>query len=330
MNLKDIGGQPGFTIIESVVVVFIFTLILGSILAAIRMIYRTQSYSLEQSVAVDEARRGVEIMAQEIRKARYGDNGAYPIERGAGKEFVFYSDIDGDGVTERVRYYLATVQSGMQSNECITYVRDGACEVFFTDFLQGTLKSAQLRVVTEGYYGHWSRYAELFVDNSKIMDICASGCSQCAGVWQGTQTVDVTMAAADNSLRIKMDSTNNVKNLCSWQNPNHAMKASFELSWVEEIPESGNELRKGVTEPSGSPVSYPADQELSTIITSYVRNAPPIFTYYDDKGDQITSDPSILRDTKMMKLFMVININPARAPEDYDLEQYVQLRNVKE
>ena len=108
------------------------------------------------------------------------------------------------------------------------------------------------------------------------------------------------------------------------------MKALFELSWTEEIPDSGNELRKDVTKPVGVPVTYPASGAVTTIITSHIRNAPPIFSYFDKSGNQIMSDPSILRDTKMMKLFMVVNINPNRAPDDYDLEQYVQLRNLKD
>jgi type II secretory pathway pseudopilin PulG len=322
--------KNGFTIIETIVAVFVFTITVAAVGSSIIAIYRTQSYTVEQAVAIDEARRGVDIMANEIRRARYGDNGAYPIEKGAGKEFIFYSDIDADGLTERVRYYLATVSSGSQTKECFTATQGGACSATFDNFLQGTLKTARVQVSTEGYYGTSSRYSEFYADGTKLANICDTGCSQCAGAWQGTETFDMSSAAADNSVQFTMDSTNSVRRLCQWINPNHAMKVKFDLSWTEEIQNSGNELRKGVIKPVGIPPTYPADQEVSTIITTYVRNAPPIFTYYDANGDQIISDPSILRDTKMMRLFMVVNVNPARAPYDYDLEQYVQLRNLKE
>jgi len=321
----------GFTLIEMIVAIFVFTLIFGALMSAIVMIYRTEGYSTDQASAINEARRGVDIMAEEIRKARYGDDGSYPIEKGAGKEFVFYSDIDNDGDAERVRYFLATVNSGTDLTQCVTTARGGSCSVTFANFLSptGILKSAQLVVSTEGYYGVTSRYSELYANSTKIANMCASGCTQCAGTWQGTQTFDVTSYAADGTLQLVMDSNNSVKNVCPWQTANHAMLATFALSWVEEIPELGNELRKGVTEPTGNPPSYPIDDEQSTVITTYVRNAPPIFTYYDENGDQITSDPSILTDTKMMRLFMVINVDVNRAPGDYELEQYVQLRNLK-
>jgi len=53
------------------------------------MLYRTGDYISDQAIAVDQARRGVDIMAQEIRNARYGEDGSYPIELAGSKEFVF-------------------------------------------------------------------------------------------------------------------------------------------------------------------------------------------------------------------------------------------------
>ncbi len=315
--------------IETIVAIFVFTLMMGSISAAIVMLYRTGDYISDQAIAVDQARRGVDIMAQEIRNARYGEDGSYPIELAGSKEFVFYSDIDNDGGIEKVRYYLATINTGSSFSNCVTTARGGSCSVTFSGFLTGNLKSAQAVVSTEGYYGNSSRYSDLYVDGTQIDTLCASGCTQCAGAWQGTQTYEVTSYAKDGTIQFMMDSSYNVKNSCSWQTLNHAMKATFAFSWVEEIPSLGNELRKGVIEPTGSPVSYPDANEASTIITQYVRNTPPIFTYYDADGNQIASDPSILTKTKMMRLYMVVNVNANRASEDYDLEQYVQIRNIK-
>jgi len=31
-----------------------------------------------------------------------------------------------------------------------------------------------------------------------------------------------------------------------------------------------------------------------------------------------------------VRLYMVINVDPNRPPDDYELEQYVQIRNLKE
>jgi prepilin-type N-terminal cleavage/methylation domain-containing protein len=328
-NRKHI--QSGFTIIETLTAIAVFTLMMATASAAIVTFYRSQSYAMEQAIAIDEARRSVDIMAKEVRQARYADSGAYPIEKGAGKEFIFYSDVDNDGQAERVRYYLATVNSGTQTKEGHSHSDGGAGNVTFDNFLSGTLKSAQVRVSTEGYYGTTSRYAALRADGQELTgNMCQNGCTECAGAWQGTQTFDVTAAAADNSIQFTLDGTNSVKAHCGWIDPDHSIKVKFEFFFTEEISNVGNELRRGVIEPSGRPVSYPAAQEQSKIITSYVRSAPPIFTYYDKDGNQITDDPSILRDTKMVRLYMTINVNPARAPNDYNLEQMVNIRSLRE
>ena len=49
----------------------------------------------------------MEIMTKEIRGISNSERGDYPINSFAGDEFIFYSDINYNGRTERVRYYLA-------------------------------------------------------------------------------------------------------------------------------------------------------------------------------------------------------------------------------
>jgi type II secretory pathway pseudopilin PulG len=321
----------GYTMVEMLVVIFVFTLVWGVIAQSIVMIYRTQGFAMDQSRAINEARKGVQAMAREIRQAAAGDNGAYPIELAADKEFVFYSDIDNDGKVERVRYYIATVNSGSQTAQCSSLVSGGSCGVTFHNFLTSgaTLTSAQVQVSLEGYFGAAGRTASVTADGTALATMCSAGCSQCGQTWQGTQTFDVASQAADNLITLTAAGTNTVKNLCSWQVNNHSLLAQYVFSWTEDIPNQDNTLKKGVIKPTGSPVTYPSNLEKITTVSSYVRNAPPIFTYYDATGNQITANPAILSNTTMMKLFMVVNVNPNRPPSDYQLEQYVQLRNLR-
>lgn len=316
--------------VETITAIAIFSLIIGAAGAAVTIIYRIQEFAMEQTIAADETRRGADIMIKEIRQACYGDNGAYPIEKATDKEFVFYSDIDGDGRAEKVRYFLATINSETRIAECHSTALGGSCSVNFSNFLTGNLKSAQVKVSTEGYYGTSGRYSEFFVNGIKFDNLCHNDCVQCAGAWQGTKTYDITAAAAGGTVQFVLDSTSSVRAQCQWINPNHSIKARFEMSFIEEIPGVGNELRRGVIEPTGNTAIYLADQEEVRIITSYIRSAPPIFTYYDKNGERIIDNPSILRDTKMVRLDIVVNVNPNRAPNDYHLDQFVSIRNIKE
>jgi len=96
----------GFTIIETLTTIAITVLALGAVSWAIISFYRANGYIIQQAIAVDNARRGIEMMIQEIREASYSDTGAYPIVSVSNTELIFYSDIDRDNNVERVRYTL--------------------------------------------------------------------------------------------------------------------------------------------------------------------------------------------------------------------------------
>jgi len=307
-----------FTLIETIVTVFIFSLLMTVVSSLIVALYRTHSYQWQQSIAIDEARRGIETMTREIKEAKQGDNGSYPIEKADDKEFIFYSDIDNDGKTERVRYFLGTISSEIQTQKCVTYLSGGSCSVNFSNFLKGTLKLAQVKVSVEGDLGASNEYVEIFADGTKLATLCQTGCTDCAGAWQGTEIFDVFSQASDNDITLLADASQAVNSDCNWEEPNHKMKANFEFSFSQES--QGTELKKGVIEPVGTPPTYPLDQEKVSIISSYVRNAAPIFEYYDQNGNKIDY-PARLKDTKMMKVYLVV--------DNFELESYVQLRNLK-
>jgi len=189
--------MKAFTLIETLVTIVIFTLVIGLVFTIIVILYQTQSYAWQQSQAIGEARMGVETMVKEIRAAKQGDNGSYIIEKAENYQFIFYSDIDKDGATERVRY---------------------------------------------------------FVD--------------------------------------------------------------------------GSDFKKGAIKPTGWPIQYPSADEQISILSQYVRNLPPIFRYYDGDGNELTP-PARLKDTKLMKVYLVVNVDPNRPPQDFLLESAVQLRNLK-
>jgi len=317
--------RKGLTLIETLVTVAVFTLIIGGLTGLILMIYKTQRYTWDQAMAINEVRKGIETMIDEIREAREGNDGSYMIEKADDKEFIFYSDIDNDGKTERIRYFLGTINSGSQTQECQTSVTGGTCSVLFSNFLQGILTSASVKVSVDGDFSWNNReYAEIKADTVKIGEVCRTGCSDCPGTWQGTQTFDVASYSADNSVNFLADATSYVNPGCP-----HAMKAKFEFSFTEELAGFAHQFKKGVIKPTGDPPTYPSDQEEISILTSYVRNVPPIFEYYDANNVKITDYPARLVDTKMMKIFLVVNIDPNRPPSDYELESFVQLRNLK-
>lgn len=320
--------EKGFTLIETLVIIFVFVLIMGALSSLIVRGYRNYGYILRQSIAVNEARKGIRIMVKEIREARSGDDGSYPIEKAQDKEFIFYSDIDKDDETERIRYFLGSTNSGSETKECVTFNTGGFCEVTFSGFLSGKLENAQIEVSLEGDFDGPQEYAEVFADGIKLGEICKTGCLECAGDWEGTEVFEITdQVIGDGSVQITIDATSSVQELCSWIDPDHSMKAKFTLSWTEEISGYGNEFRRGITEPTSDPIQYPTEQEKTEVISFYVRNSPPIFRYFDEDGQEITETPARLQDTKVIEMFLIINVVPEKTSEQFELKSSVQIRN---
>jgi len=190
--------KKGLSLVETLIAVAIFALGVVTIFEFVRMGYFTKDYTFQQALTIEEARRGIETMLKEIREAKSGEDGSFAIEKAEDFEFVFFSDIDNDGETERVRYFL-----------------------------------------------------------------------------------------------------------------------------------EGTDFKKGVIDPEGWPPTYPSSSEKIYILSQYVQNSPPIFKYFDENGNEL-GPPANLKDTKLMRIYLVVNINPRRPPQDFVLETDVQLRNLKE
>jgi len=98
--------KQGFTIIEVTVSAFLMVILGISIFALQKVIGDSQLFAFTNYTNVDEANYSVSQMAREIRTMRQGQNGSYPIISGTDNDFSFYSDIDFDGESELVRYWL--------------------------------------------------------------------------------------------------------------------------------------------------------------------------------------------------------------------------------
>ena len=100
-------NKRGMSLIETVMAIAIFTIGIGGFSLLFAKTWKQNSFIIEKGTASMTASRGVQRTVDVIRKARQADNGAYPIVSANDNDLVIYSDIDKDGVTERVHYYLS-------------------------------------------------------------------------------------------------------------------------------------------------------------------------------------------------------------------------------
>jgi Tfp pilus assembly protein FimT len=104
-------GRPctrGFTLMETVVVIALYTLLMMAIMGTVSELYRYNSYTLEQANEIEAARRGIANWTRDAREMTYGGNGAFPLVAVQTHRIGFFSDIDKDDSVEYVEYVLAT------------------------------------------------------------------------------------------------------------------------------------------------------------------------------------------------------------------------------
>lgn len=109
-NYKYSQSSNGFTVIELLTVIGILLVVMTAVYAVSITGFKNQFFMQELNDAAEEAKRGIEVMVAEIREAANGDDGSYPIVSAQNFELIFFSNIDEDGLTERVRYFLDNSQ----------------------------------------------------------------------------------------------------------------------------------------------------------------------------------------------------------------------------
>lgn len=96
-------------------------------------------------------------------------------------------------------------------------------------------------------------------------------------------------------------------------------------------------IKEGISKPSGNPPVYPGNDESVSVIASDIVNdsSNPIFFYYNknfpgDAANNPLSTPINVEDVRLIKIHLMINIDPRRAPNNVNLESFAQLRNIND
>jgi len=94
------------TLVELLVAIFIMILGMGGFSLLFLRSWQMNGFIFETGVASAAASRAVDKTVAELRKIRQGDDGSYPVVSGDGFDLKAFIDIDNDGKSERVHYFL--------------------------------------------------------------------------------------------------------------------------------------------------------------------------------------------------------------------------------
>lgn len=96
--------------IEMLVTVAVFGMLTIAIVDSILYFYRANTSSIEQEYQVENARRGIEVLVQDLREATYAEDGSYPLANMSSTSVSFYSDTDSDSSVEKITYTLSNLK----------------------------------------------------------------------------------------------------------------------------------------------------------------------------------------------------------------------------
>lgn len=106
--MKSLAPVRAFTLVETLIVIALFTLLLLAIMNGVTQIYKYNSVTLEQANEIEVARRGLLTWVRDAREMTLGADGSFPIGRADTHRMGFYSDIDKDTSVEYIEYRLAS------------------------------------------------------------------------------------------------------------------------------------------------------------------------------------------------------------------------------
>ena len=95
----------------------------------------------------------------------------------------------------------------------------------------------------------------------------------------------------------------------------------------------GRTLYKNIRKPSGAPLQYTGSFSPSTIANDIVNGATPLFTYYDTNYDGTSApltQPVNILSVRLVRIEVIIERDPNRAPIPINVSTQVSLRNLKD
>lgn len=107
---ERLARESGFTIVELVVVTMITMIVVAAILAIFLSLSGAFNNQMTRVQNQDDARTAINQMARYIRMATSSADSESTLSNAIltalPQDFEFYCDVDGDGVADKVRYYL--------------------------------------------------------------------------------------------------------------------------------------------------------------------------------------------------------------------------------
>ncbi|MEM5799823.1 MAG: type II secretion system protein [Candidatus Aenigmatarchaeota archaeon] len=98
--------MKGFTLIETIFVLTIIGVVLTSFIFLINNLSNLNTYIIFGLGSQGNLELTLKEISKELKSMNYSNNGIYPIQEIGKNNIIFYSDIEDDGLVEKISYYV--------------------------------------------------------------------------------------------------------------------------------------------------------------------------------------------------------------------------------
>lgn len=139
-----------------IVVIAIFGIIAVAITSFQRDVIMNNKYSSDSLTSAQDARNIVRVMIKDLKTASPANDGSFAIVQAATNTLTFYSDTDGDGLKEKIRYFIATttLKKGSIKPSGTPYTYNPANEIM--SYLAYNVKNSTSSPLFEYYDGSYT------------------------------------------------------------------------------------------------------------------------------------------------------------------------------
>ena len=108
MKINTVKNKSsGFTLIEVIIAISIFVVLLFAVIDLLLGVFNNPQQQIISLDRIDQARMVANNFSNELRNARIGNDGSYPITQATNSQIVFYSSYGATSpAIKRIRYYI--------------------------------------------------------------------------------------------------------------------------------------------------------------------------------------------------------------------------------
>ncbi len=167
-----------------------------------------------------------------------------------------------------------------------------------------------------------SMIQSFYRDNNYLLEQMAATDSARRGITDTVKTIREASYGDDGSYPIAAAATSS---LTVYSDTDQDLS----VEKVQYVLQNGT-LYKRITNSAGSPPAYPASPSATTTVATNVRNAAstPVFTYYDSSGAQLATTSPNISEISSVRIQLLVDLNPNRAPNVFTMMETVKLRNI--